>query len=76
MDFSLPILGLKPDNTYSIRLKLTDQNNQQLDLLPALKAVTIPLPDDFPDIKVLISKPALALLANRRRSSASFLIGR
>ena len=58
-DFSLPLLGLKPDTTYTIKVKLTDQNNQQLILSPALKAVTNPLPDDFPDIKVFVSKPAL-----------------
>jgi len=58
-DFSLPLLGLKPDKTYTIEVRLTDQNNQQLILSPALKAVTGPLPDDFPDIKVFVSKPAL-----------------
>jgi len=58
-DFSLPLLGLKPDKTYTINVILTDQNNQQKILAPALKAVTNPLPDDFPDIKVLVSKPAL-----------------
>ncbi len=58
-DFSLPLLGLKPDKTYTIDVRLTDQNNQQMTLAPALKAVTDPLPDDFPDIKVLVSKPAL-----------------
>jgi arylsulfate sulfotransferase len=58
-NFSLPLLGLKPNKTYTIKVILTDQNNQQMTLAPALKAVTDPLPDDFPDIKVLVSKPAL-----------------
>ena len=58
-DLSLPILGLKPDKTYTVKLKLTGQNNQQLNVSPALQARTDPLPDDFPDIKVLVSKPDL-----------------
>ena len=58
-DFSLPLLGLKPDRNYTIEVILTDLNNQQSTLTPALKATTAPLPDDFPEIKVLVSKPAL-----------------
>ncbi len=58
-DFSLPVLGLKPNRQYSIEVKVTDQNNQQLIAAPALQAVTGPLPDDFPDIEVLVSQPAL-----------------
>jgi hypothetical protein len=58
-DFSLPLLGLKPDKTYAIELRLTDKNNQQWIVSPALQAETDPLPDDFPDIRVLVSKPAL-----------------
>ena len=58
-DFSLPLLGLKPDKKYTIALSLTDQNNQQLTVTPTLQATTEPLPDDFPDIKVIASNPAL-----------------
>ena len=58
-DFSLPLLGLKPDKSYTIEVRLTDQNNQQFVVEPALHAVTDPLPDDFPKIKVLVSEPAL-----------------
>jgi hypothetical protein len=58
-DFSLPVLGLKPDKKYSIKIRLTDQNNQQLIVAPALQASTDPLPDDFPDIRVVVSEPAL-----------------
>ena len=58
-DFSLPLLGLKPDKTYTVEVRLTDQTNQQLTVAPALQAATDPLPDDFPNIKVLVSEPAL-----------------
>ena len=58
-DFSLPLLGLMPDKKYTIEIRLTDQNNQQQIVAPVLTARTAPLPDDFPDIKVLVSKPAL-----------------
>jgi hypothetical protein len=58
-EFELPLLGLKPDKTYTVEVRLTDQNNQQVIASSALQATTNPLPDDFPDIKVLISKPAL-----------------
>jgi arylsulfate sulfotransferase len=58
-DFSLPLLGLKPDRTYTVEVKLTDQNNQHLVVARALHATTDPLPHDFPDIKLLVSKPAL-----------------
>jgi arylsulfate sulfotransferase len=57
--FSLPLLGLKPDNKYTIEVRLTDQNNRQLVVAPALLAATDPLPDDFPQIRVVASKPAL-----------------
>ncbi|MGB5261752.1 MAG: aryl-sulfate sulfotransferase, partial [Gammaproteobacteria bacterium] len=58
-DFSLPLLGLKPDKKYSIKVRLTDQDNRQLLVTPALQAVTDPLPDDFPNIFVVVSEPAL-----------------
>jgi arylsulfate sulfotransferase len=58
-DFSLPVLGLKPDKAYSIKTTLTDENNRQLAVTPSLQVATAPLPDDFPDIKILVSKPAL-----------------
>jgi arylsulfate sulfotransferase len=58
-DLSLPLLGLKPDRTYTVRVKLTDRNNHQTMLEPTLRAVTAPLPDDFPDIQLNVSKPEL-----------------
>jgi hypothetical protein len=58
-DFSLPVLGLKPDKAYTIRTTLTDEHNRQLVVTPSLQVATAPLPVDFPDIKVLVSKPAL-----------------
>lgn len=58
-DFSLPLLGLKPDKKYTVEVKLTDQNNQQLIVTPPLHTETAPLPEDFPDISVMVSEPAL-----------------
>ncbi|MDH3411221.1 MAG: aryl-sulfate sulfotransferase [Gammaproteobacteria bacterium] len=56
-DFSLPLLGLKPNNTYTIAITLTDQQNLKTSLTPLLQAVTNPLPDDFPNMDVLVSDP-------------------
>lgn len=53
----LPILGLKPDSSYSIELIVTDQADESLVLAPSLPAVTGPLPVDFPTINVLLSDP-------------------
>jgi len=58
-DFSLPVLGLMPDKSYTISLMLTDRNNRQSTVAHNLRFATKPLPDDFPDIKVVDSKPAL-----------------
>lgn len=54
----LPVLGLKAGNTYSIGIVATDEENNQLTVGPPLQAVTAPLPDDFPNINVLVSEPA------------------
>jgi arylsulfate sulfotransferase len=58
-DFSLPLLGLKPERKYTVEVKVTDQNKRQSIVAPVLKAMTGPLPDDFPEINVLVSEPAL-----------------
>lgn len=58
-DFALPVLGLEPDKKYTISVTLTDENNLQTVVTPALSATTAPLPDNFPDIKALASEPAL-----------------
>lgn len=54
----LPVLGLKAGNTYSIEIIATDEDNNQLTIDSPLQAVTDPLPDDFPNIDVLVSEPA------------------
>jgi len=54
----LPVLGLKPDNSYSIEVIVTDQADASLVLAPLLPAVTDPLPGDFPNINVLLSDPS------------------
>jgi hypothetical protein len=54
----LPVLGLKPSNSYSIEIVITDEDNNQLTVSPSLLANTGPLPDDFPNITVLVSEPS------------------
>lgn len=56
-DFSLPVLGLKPERKYTIEVRLTDRNNRQQIVAPILKARTAPLPDDFPNILLFASEP-------------------
>jgi len=56
-DFSLPVLGLKPDKSYTIEVGLTDQENRRLTVTPPLRATTDPLPDDFPEIRLNFSDP-------------------
>jgi hypothetical protein len=52
-----PILGLKPNGSYSIEVIVTDQADESLVLAPLLPAVTGPLPVGFPNINVLLSDP-------------------
>jgi len=57
-DHYLPILGLKPNSSYAIVLKITDATGVSQLVAPILQAVTGPLPADFPDISVLVSDPS------------------
>jgi hypothetical protein len=54
---ALPVLGLKPNNIYTVELIVTDEEDNQLILSSPLQAETEPLPDDFPNISVLTSQP-------------------
>ncbi len=54
----IPILGLKPDNAYSVELTATGEDNNHITISPALQAVTDSLPDDFPTISVSVSEPS------------------
>ena len=56
-DFSLPLLGLKPDRHYTIGVRLTDRHNVESNLSPVLYTETPPLPDNFPRIDVRVSEP-------------------
>ena len=56
-DHYLPVLGLKPNNSYTIEVIVTDEVDESLVLAPLLQAVTDPLPVDFPNINVLLSDP-------------------
>jgi len=53
---SLPVLGLKPDQLYSVQVSITDPLNVTVPL-PVLEAVTGALPSDFPVIDVYYSDP-------------------
>jgi arylsulfate sulfotransferase len=71
-DHYLPILGLKPNYTYSIEATLTDETHETLLVTSIPQAITGPLPDDFPTISTLISipsrmEPGYTLLANFSR---------
>jgi arylsulfate sulfotransferase len=52
-EHSLPVLGLKPDRAYEVTPILVPGGEQT-----TLIAVTDPLPDDFPEIRVMASDPA------------------
>jgi hypothetical protein len=54
----LPLLGLKPDNTYSIGIEFFDQYGGSISGGPALQAVTTSLPSDFPSVTVFVSQPS------------------
>jgi hypothetical protein len=53
----LPLLGLKPDNAYSVEVIVTDALGVSIVLPEPLQATTDPLPTDFPDISVVSSNP-------------------
>ena len=46
------VLGLKPDNAYTLEVAITDVAGDSVVLTPELNAVTPPLPADFPVITV------------------------
>jgi arylsulfate sulfotransferase len=56
-DHQIPVLGLRPDSTYSIQLSFTDADGNVV-AAPALESATPPLPADFPTIDVLVSQPS------------------
>lgn len=53
-EHSLPVLGFKPDKTYSIEVSITNVAGGRL-TAEAIIAKTDPLPDNFPPITVLMS---------------------
>ena len=54
----LPILGMRPGRTHTVRVVVTDENGVSASSEP-LEITTDPLPDDFPPIEVRISRPEL-----------------
>ena len=57
IEHRVPVLGLRPSSVYPVRVTLTDQGGTSLVAAPALEATTGPLPADFPEIDVVVSKP-------------------
>jgi arylsulfate sulfotransferase len=58
-EHSVPVLGLKPNSSYSVEVTIVDEVGESMVLLPALEAVTDQLPADFPNISVLHSNPTM-----------------
>jgi arylsulfate sulfotransferase len=58
LNHSVPVLGLKPASSYSIDVTVIDQAGARTALSPPLRAVTAPLPADFPKVSVYQSEPA------------------
>ena len=54
-----PVLGLKPNTSYTIAVSVTDQQGHVIDLESAFNVVTAPLPVDFPIVDVKTSIPEL-----------------
>ena len=52
----VPILGMRPDRTHTVRVVATDEDGGTV-MWPPLEITTEPLPDDFPPIEVRVSQP-------------------
>ena len=52
----VPILGMRPNRTHTVRVIVTDENGSTNTSEP-FELITDPLPDDFPPIDVRISEP-------------------
>ena len=55
-DHVVPILGMRPDRTHTVRVVVTDEDGGTARSEP-MEITTEPLPDDFPPIDVRISVP-------------------
>ena len=55
---SVPLLGLRAADSYTVQVMLTDQNGNRTLLPQTLLAHTDPLPADFPTISVFYRNPA------------------
>lgn len=54
---TLPVLGLKPNTSYTVSVTIIDAAGLEKDLDQTLSLTTDPLPADFPQIEVLVSEP-------------------
>ncbi|MEY4767413.1 MAG: Arylsulfate sulfotransferase AssT precursor [Pseudomonadota bacterium] len=74
-ELGLPIIGLRADHTYSVEVKIDDDNGHQLKADTILSFKTPALPSDlyeFPPLKTTVSKsdkiePGFTLISVRRR---------
>lgn len=69
---SVPLLGLKPGDVYTVTVSVTDQAGARTVLSPSLTATTGPLPSDFPTISVFYKntarmEPGFTLMDKMRR---------
>lgn len=58
-EHALPLLGLKPNASYSVVVDFFDQQGSAVSGGSALQATTGPLPSDFPSMTVFTSQPSL-----------------
>jgi hypothetical protein len=57
-DHALPVYGLKPESSYTVKVVFTDEDGDSSAAPTVLSVDTPALPDDFPDITVITSDPA------------------
>ena len=53
----LPVLGLQPGTTYSIKVSISNERGVEVEAPAALPFTTVPLPGDFPPITATVVQP-------------------
>lgn len=56
---SIAVMGLRPDRVHEIRLRLTSPSSKVVEITPPLLFKTPPLPESFPPLETILSKPQL-----------------
>ncbi len=54
----IPVLGMRPNRQYSIRVRLSSLDGTKTDTSHELQFTTDPLPDSFPPLQTTLSNPA------------------